>query len=96
MAKPTLKIVIAVLALALVGCSAKSVETSDTNNAEIRVDRLFDHDGCTVYRFMDFGAPRYFAKCRDGSSRTEWSESVPCGKTTCIRPHAIQTNLVKP
>lgn len=75
-------------ALLAAGCGKKELEISPTDNAEVKVERLFDHDGCTVYRFYDAGT-RYFAKCRDGSTRTEWSESYPCGKSVCRRDMAV-------
>ena len=75
------------VACLLAGCGADAVSTP-TDNAQIKVERLFSHDGCTVYRFYD-GGTRYFVKCRDGSTRTEWRESYQCGKTTCTRPVAV-------
>jgi hypothetical protein len=79
---------VAAAAVVLAGCGEKPVSTAPTDNAAIKVERLFDHDGCTVYRFYDAGA-RYFVKCRDGSTRTEWSESYPCGKSMCRREVAV-------
>lgn len=35
--------------------------TLPTSNKQIRVDRLFTHDGVTVYRFMDQGRVIYYA-----------------------------------
>jgi hypothetical protein len=43
------------VACLLVGCGADAVSTAHTDNAQINVERLFDHDGCTVYRFQDGG-----------------------------------------
>ena len=77
-------LLIALCAAMLAGCARGPVATAATDNAQIKVERLFDHDGCTVYRFWDSG-PRYFVKCRDGSARTEWSENYPCGKSMCRR-----------
>lgn len=80
-----MRMLVAAAAVVLAGCGEKPVSTAPTDNAAIKVERLFDHDGCTVYRFYDAGT-RYFVKCRDGSStRTEWSESYPCGKSICRR-----------
>lgn len=76
------------VACLLAACSRDPVATTATDNAQIKVERLFDHDGCTVYRFYDAGT-RYFVKCRDGSTRTEWSESYPCGKSMCRRDVAV-------
>lgn len=66
---------VAILAVfALAGC-VKPAETSTAVNQEFVVEKLFTHEGCTVYRFMDGGASRYFTNCH-GS--TQWKES--CGK----------------
>lgn len=83
-----MRMLIAAAAVVLAGCGEKPVSTAPTDNAAIKVERLFDHDGCTVYRFYDAGT-RYFVKCRDGSTRTEWSESYPCGKSMCRRDVAV-------
>lgn len=78
----------------LAGCmEAKQAESSAAAGVEFRVDRLFTHDGCTVYRFTDAGYnSRYFARC-DGavSSDASWSESHQCGKTRCKRPMNVPT-----
>ncbi len=70
--------IVALVVALLSGCGAKAIETSATENAEIRVDKLFTKDGCTVYRFYDSGS-KYFVRC-DGaaSTSTQWSET--CGK----------------
>lgn len=88
-----MKKIVAIAAAAVILCSLsgckKPAESSTSVGVEFRVDRLFTHDGCTVYRFYDGGRSRYFAKC-DGAttSRVEWNES--CGKT-CTRPADVQT-----
>jgi hypothetical protein len=64
-----------ILAVALlVGCG-KPAETSTSVGREFVVDKLFTHEGCTVYRFTDHGKARYFTNCQ-GS--TNWTEG--CGK----------------
>lgn len=68
--------------LALVGCS-KPAETSTQVGREFVVDKLFTHEGCTVYRFIDSGHNRYFTNC-PGS--TNWTES--CGKN-CTRQMGV-------
>jgi hypothetical protein len=66
----------------LTGCT-KQAESSSAAGVEFRVDRLFTHDSCTVYRFSDGGIYRYFVKCEGAAtSSTEWHES--CGKN-CTR-----------
>ncbi|MCC8144667.1 MAG: DUF4884 domain-containing protein [Tannerellaceae bacterium] len=39
------------------------VETIADNNATYRVDYLFEHEGCKVYRFFDRGQAVYFTNC---------------------------------
>lgn len=64
--------------LALAGCG-KPAETTSRAGLDFTVDRLFTHDGCSVYRFSDAGSYRYFTNC---SGTVEWRES--CGKN-CSR-----------
>lgn len=65
----------------IVACSKQPLSTESTNNADISVERLFDIDGCRVYRFMDYGDPHYFVRC--GNVVTT-SSSHPCDKNkTC-------------
>ncbi len=43
---------------------AKPVTTEITNNnKDYKVDYLFEHDGCKVYRFYDRGNYIYFTNC---------------------------------
>lgn len=78
-----MKALLAVLALAaLAGCN-KPAETSTAVGREFVVDKLFTHEGCTVYRFEDGGNKRYFTNC-NGSMN--WRES--CGKN-CSRQVGI-------
>jgi hypothetical protein len=94
LAERFMRIVIGLACFACIGamlaaCDKPPISTSTTDNAQIKVDRLFEHDGCTVYRFFDDGV-RYFVKCSDGSSRTEWTETYNCGKTICARSWSVQ------
>ena len=57
------------LLLALLGCNYKEAETSEKRGA-FKVERLFTHDGITMYRFEDGGRSIYFAS----QGRVEWSE----------------------
>ena len=77
----------------LAGCqSDRAPEASAAVGVGYQVDRLFTHDGCTVYRFVDSSYNRYFTRC-DGaaSSEVSWSESHQCGKTQCQRPVSVPT-----
>jgi starvation-inducible outer membrane lipoprotein len=62
-------IAIAAAALLLSGCARDPVETSRTDNPQINVEKLFEHDGCSVYRFMDGGNFVYYTNCQ-GSTQT--------------------------
>lgn len=82
------------LTLLAVGCAtAQPISTQTTNNNAVRVDRLFDYDGCTVYRFYDGDQPqsRYFVKCSTATSTVAWQE--PCGKG-CVRDQDVSTSNV--
>lgn len=68
----------AAVVVALAGC-AKPAETASRAGVDFTVERLFTHDGCTVYRFRDLGYARYFTNCSGSAS---WVES--CGKN-CSR-----------
>ena len=77
------------LALAsLPGCSKDPVGVSATDNRDMRVERMFTHEGCSVYRFYDDGA-HYFADCRGSVIQREHRM---CGKTTCDRDAEVATN----
>jgi hypothetical protein len=52
----------AACAVIVVSC-AKPVEQTETNNPSFSVSKLFTHEGCTVYRFYDFGYYRYYVNC---------------------------------
>jgi hypothetical protein len=82
-----LKRTLFVLVLATAGCHASAVAESPTNNAELEVQVLFTHDGCTVYRFFDVGA-HYYVRCNGAPPET--MSRVSCGKN-CSRPEAIPT-----
>ncbi len=78
------KIMLSLAALAMVAGCEKPAESVAHTGAGFTVERLFTHDGCTVYRFRDPNH-RYFTRC-DGvtaQSTTTWQES--CGKN-CTRP----------
>ena len=72
------------LLAALAGCEkkAESIEAVGVDNA-FQVEKLFTHEGCTVYRFADNGRSRYYTNCIGAAS---WAES--CGKS-CARPVEI-------
>jgi len=82
-------ILISCIVAFLTACRNDALETTQTDNVEISVGKLFTKDGCTVYRFKDGGSSRYFVKCNSGQSSVEWSSS--CGKG-CTRQNSIPTD----
>lgn len=74
-----MKTVLAILALALLAGCGKPAETSTNVGVKFVVDKLFTHEGCTVYRFEDAGYKRYYTNCQGSTS---WKED--CGKN-CTR-----------
>lgn len=84
-------IAIALVAIALAGCKERlPLSSATTNNRDYEAAKLFTHDGCTVYRFYDYGNYRYFTKCEHADSATSWNEY--CGKG-CSRQVAIDTTV---
>jgi hypothetical protein len=82
------------LLLFSLGCAEKPVSTAPSNNANISVDFLFEHDGCKVYRFMDDGYYRYFVKCKT-SAETLSTERHMQGKTWVDVDNSIPTGEVQ-
>ncbi len=77
---------ILVTGLLVTGCNQPAASApAQTTNPSIPVEKLFDHEGCTVYRFRDASRNVYYAKCADGG-HTHWRQS--CGKN-CSRPMAM-------
>lgn len=66
---------------------AKPIDTEKTDNVEISVGLLFEHDGCKMYRFKDNGNFVYYSSCNRPivSFRKQ-----TCGKN-CIRDVQTQT-----
>jgi hypothetical protein len=72
------------------GCvtRASPVAVHPTDNAEVKVEHLFTHDGCAVYRFRDAGY-HYYVRC-DGAGSAMTHSLEPCGKS-CRVDQTIQT-----
>lgn len=61
-----MKILLVVLIFGFVlGCkeSPKPVSVEQASNYEVQ--KLFEHDGCKVFKFYDGGYPRYFTNCTE-------------------------------
>ena len=54
------------------------------NNGTYKVDYLFEHDGCKVYRFLDNGRWVYFTNC-SGNVTSFQNDSVQPPITNTIR-----------
>lgn len=76
--------------LALAGCNGKPEEATRISE-DFTVERLFTHDGCTVYRFKDAGA-RYFTNCQGGTS---WTTRHGNGKSSHTKQHEIPTEVAR-
>jgi hypothetical protein len=82
---------IAAASVVLSGCNEAPVATGPTNNPNVPVAMLFEHDGCRVYRFWD-GRYHYYATCGGRAVGTMGHETTTCGKN-CWRTHdtSVQT-----
>lgn len=71
---------LALTALTL-SCMAPAQKVLQGTNEKVKVELLFEVDGCKVYRFYDGpearGNARYFTKCQDSNSSVGWLQ--PCG-----------------
>jgi hypothetical protein len=73
------------------GCVASSLEDQPTNNPDVVVERIADHDGCTIYRFRD-GQYHWYVRCNDRDRERAVVTLTPqrCGKG-CTRDEAVTT-----
>ncbi len=79
-------IILAILFAA--SCRERAMETVRSNNSAVKVELLFEVDGCKVYRFWDSGY-KYFTKC-NGS--VQWDEHTGSGKNRTTIRKEIQTS----
>lgn len=82
----TRTISLALAAASLLGCVNDPVVTHPSNNAQVHVDELFSHDGCTVYRFQD-GWYHYYVRCRDDAHPA----TLSCMGKGCRDDDRVQT-----
>lgn len=59
-----------VLALGLSGCKTEAERVQQSTNPDLKVERLGEVDGCTIYRFRD-GGRHYFVRCKDQVTTSE-------------------------
>ena len=78
------KAMIILTALGLQACPETPVKSDVVGNG-VKLDILFEHDGCRVYRFYDYKDPHYFTDCRGSIS-----DRRSCGKG-CTKEYSIET-----
>ena len=67
--------------LCLFGCAKDPISVSQSSNPDVNVSKLFDHDGCSTYRFYDAGEYHYYVKCEKSNDVTTIStKTESCGK----------------
>lgn len=72
------KLLIVTLIGIISGCASEPIETTQSNNGNIRLDLLFEQDGCKMYRFADGGRYIYWSPC---SGKTQQDITDYNGKT---------------
>lgn len=85
-------LIISILSFALVACTVEAQSTSKTDNPEISVGFMFEHEGCRVFRFYDAGRANYFVKCDNGKHQTIVAHAESNGKTQTVHSRIIPTN----
>lgn len=73
-------------AVLLCACAKKAERVVTSSNSAVQVEKLFELDGCTVYRFIDEGRNHYFTNCQGSLS-----QRLKCGKK-CSYAEEIQTH----
>jgi hypothetical protein len=69
-----MKFLAVLFGLVICGCASDPVSTTTTNNKDVQVSLLFEHNGVKVYRFYDNGSYVYYADARGSTMRTINSE----------------------
>lgn len=71
------------------GVGRPLIKEAPANNSSYRVEYLFEHDGCKVYRFMDMGHYIYFTNCQGDVTSIE-NDSIRTGNKIRRQPVIIQ------
>ncbi|MEX0291425.1 MAG: DUF4884 domain-containing protein [Flavobacteriaceae bacterium] len=68
---------IGLVCMIMVACSARRPisRTPAVNNDTYRVEYLFEHEGCKIYRFRDAGNFVYLTKCKGELTNVESDSS---------------------
>lgn len=90
--KGLLNFVLLAVSVVFLGCRADPVSQTSSNNPDIQVGLLFEHEGSKVYRFKDGGNYIYYVV---PAGRTEWTTQTTHsnGKSsqTVTHRHAVET-----
>lgn len=73
------KLLLPFIALAFLSCKEDPIRVDSTNNSNIRVEFLFEKDGCKVYRFLDGGRYVYYTDC---VGKLQYEQTTHNGKTS--------------
>ena len=63
----------------LAACAKPPLASEQSNNPNIVVELLFEHDGIKIYRFYDNSRPIYYT---DARGATQWDETHSSGKNS--------------
>ena len=66
-------------------------KSAPENNPSYKVEYLFEHDGCKVYRFMDMGNYVYFTNCQGDVTSIE-NDSVRI--VNKVRKHPVKIDRI--
>lgn len=69
---------LSILTFALFSCKGDAESVIQSGNSDFKIEFLFEHDGCKIYRFYD-GKYIYWTDCK-GKMEQNFNESS--GKTT--------------
>jgi len=87
-----MKFIVLIVSFLLLSCNKDPESISRTSNQNFNVEKLFEHEGCKIYRFSD-GRDHYYSVCSEPSEIiTEYNSS--CGKS-CIttNPDNVKTEI---
>lgn len=84
-------LILLLMAVTVTAClEKKAITAHKTNNPDVPVSLLFEHDGCSVFRFVDAERFHYYVRCATfGKQQTMYEYN--CGKT-CIQYESISTH----
>lgn len=77
-----------IAATMLSGCEKVAPESTSSAGVNVRLDKLFEKDGCAMYRFEDGGRNIYWATC-PGDAHSRWESTNGKGATTQHDDQAI-------